>query len=402
MPAIIGSSPGGWGEGERRDVRAPRRRFIPRRLGRGPPARDADPPGPVHPQAAGERLFTAGALAVSYGSSPGGWGEARHGTERARRHRFIPRRLGRGTCTECAAQGPAVHPQAAGERRTVDALHVARDGSSPGGWGEGHSDPRRRVADRFIPRRLGRGAASGPESPTVPVHPQAAGERTVGTVTGAPAAGSSPGGWGEACGRRRRRGRGRFIPRRLGRGPTRRRPARRSAVHPQAAGERPPTWTHSWGSSGSSPGGWGEEAGRGDGLVGHRFIPRRLGRGSSVLTSGTRPAGSSPGGWGEDRSASRSSPSPRFIPRRLGRGSSCSASARATPVHPQAAGERGLDVVDRFVAFGSSPGGWGEAAERSAEVAGLRFIPRRLGRGEELLQMHGQDAVHPQAAGERI
>ena len=196
-----GSSPGGWGEGERRDVRAPRRRFIPRRLGRGmmPPLLRGN--WTVHPQAAGERANLDPGGGEGFGSSPGGWGEGPRARCRDVDGRFIPRRLGRGARRCGPSRWSPVHPQAAGERVRDMTGADSPYGSSPGGWGEGRRRRSARRPSRFIPRRLGRGSCSPAPSRRTPVHPQAAGERGSPGRLSQPYRGSSPGGWGEAHGR---------------------------------------------------------------------------------------------------------------------------------------------------------------------------------------------------------
>ena len=233
----------------------------------------------VHPQAAGERFFVAPTAIPSSGSSPDGWGEGRPGRDHRRRPRFIPRRLGRGSAGAPSVRAGAVHPQAAGERNYFDGSPHPGGGSSPGGWGEGAGRVVRGRGPRFIPRRLGRGSCGTTRRAGGTVHPQAAGERAIWPPTRAAPCGSSPGGWGEAVARgedRRRRG---FIPRRLGRGPARPTAPTSSSVHPQAAGERAPTERYCWAYHGSSPGGWGEAPVVRLRRESRRFIPRRLGRG---------------------------------------------------------------------------------------------------------------------------
>ena len=253
-----GSSPGGWGEEAPGDAAEARRRFIPRRLGRGIRAR---------------------ARVIIIGSSPGGWGEAGHALDEFAAFRFIPRRLGRGRSMPASTGTRSVHPQAAGERLHRPHRRCGNDGSSPGGWGEGtdHGRPDRGV--RFIPRRLGRGRARGPRRTRCSVHPQAAGERCASVISIAGPYGSSPGGWGEGRPRRAHPAVRRFIPRRLGRGSRRSTRRRRGSVHPQAAGERAWTSMPDTAEPGSSPGGWGEADVALHIGGARRFIPRRLGRG---------------------------------------------------------------------------------------------------------------------------
>ena len=236
--APAGSSPGGWGEVLNPGAAEAPGRFIPRRLGRGSPEPPPRSCWTVHPQAAGERGSSVFAVSRVLGSSPGGWGEGDGPTDFSDTARFIPRRLGRG-CRGGPPPSPTpVHPQAAGERVAAVSRAGASFGSSPGGWGEVQGRVFAPLLFRFIPRRLGRGSPSiTPGGPTT-VHPQAAGERWNEPLAMPAASGSSPGGWGEAFRRQRDLAVGRFIPRRLGRGArsSRRRPS--SPVHPQAAGER--------------------------------------------------------------------------------------------------------------------------------------------------------------------
>ena len=316
-------------------------RFIPRRLGRGVCESRAPYRPPVHPQATGERGSTGGAIPFCRGSSPGDWGEDAGVGPRRRGRRFIPRRLGRGgRCGGGTAPTP-VHPQATGERAVVEHLDDRLAGSSPGDWGEAGRRDQALCRPRFIPRRLGRGTWAPRRPPSSSVHPQATGERVDLPVSASAVCGSSPGDWGEAGPEVRRRARRRFIPRRLGRGSRSASTRSAIAVHPQATGERSSACRSSLAALGSSPGDWGEVAEPVRHLIPRRFIPRRLGRGPLTL-----------------------------------------ADMNAPPVHPQATGERGLDDQIAACIYGSSPGDWGEGDLGELLGVAVRFIPRRLGRGD--------------------
>src|SRR5690606_30215938 len=91
--------------------------------------------------------------------------------------------------------------------------------------------------------------------------------------------GSSPLAWGEGRGQELRPHLQRFIPTRVGRGPSVSTcPASRS-VHPHSRGERGLALAVCAAFGGSSPLAWGEGADPRGAAPGHRFIPTRVGRG---------------------------------------------------------------------------------------------------------------------------
>src|SRR5690606_39396821 len=117
------------------------------------------------------------------------------------------------------------------------------------------------------------GSAPRPTS----VHPHSRGERSRGRTASRTARGSSPLAWGEARPPPRRDGGRRFIPTRVGRGPTATRGAPPSPVHPHSRGERRRVWcSHEW-CTGSSPLAWGEGTGFGEASSRGRFVPTRVG-----------------------------------------------------------------------------------------------------------------------------
>jgi len=120
-------------------------------------APEADP-HPVHPHSRGERMSGKAFGQNDIGSSPLAWGEGLALGGGGGVPRFIPTRVGRGTCPAPVSGRSAVHPHSRGERDPADTEGGRADGSSPLAWGEA----RRRGGDgpafRFIPTRVGRGS----------------------------------------------------------------------------------------------------------------------------------------------------------------------------------------------------------------------------------------------------
>src|SRR5690606_12427452 len=131
-----------------------------------------------HPHSRGERSQRRTLMVGFFGSSPLAWGEgAAQQTRRATR-RFIPTRVGRGPRTAARPPRLSVHPHSRGERRLEAQQRGAPHGSSPLAWGEGEpaSPPGGHL--RFIPTRVGRGPSSATSPTPRPVHPHSRGERT--------------------------------------------------------------------------------------------------------------------------------------------------------------------------------------------------------------------------------
>src|SRR5690606_1221552 len=145
-----GSSPLAWGEGPVADQPRLVLRFIPTRVGRGPPRPPAAPRPPVHPHSRGERAGSAFALDNGAGSSPLAWGEGCDTAPVTHPSRFIPTRVGRGSASSAVCPRPAVHPHSRGERRDGEETLAAAFGSSPLAWGEVADTDVRGRARRFI------------------------------------------------------------------------------------------------------------------------------------------------------------------------------------------------------------------------------------------------------------
>src|SRR5690606_33983390 len=148
----------------------------------------------------------------------------------------------------------------------------------------------------------------------LPVHPHSRGEREGVARPEGGVGGSSPLAWGEVAAGERRERRSRFIPTRVGRGTTRARRGPRRADHHHSGGERTTAEGLTLAADGSSPLAWGE--------------------------------GVHDGGRGRVR---------RFIPTRVGRGPRWRRRRRPTSVHPHSRGERGVRSHEGGEAVGSSP-----------------------------------------------
>ena len=152
--------------------------------------------------------------------------------------------------------------------------------------------------------------------------------------------GTSPRVWGEVYPVVPEEIRRRYIPTRVGRGPRRNACPRAGTVHPHACGERE------------------------DGRV-FRYCY----------------FGTSPRVWGEGQRRWCLRPEGRYIPTRVGRGTSATWHPLPPPVHPHACGERSSSLLAPMGPFGTSPRVWGEALGRARQGEGVRYIPTRVGRG---------------------
>ena len=275
---------------------------------------------PVHPQSPGERPTSMNASPPSAGSSPVAWGAAPRSYRRQPARRFIPSRLGSG--------------------RSARTKPGSSTGSSPVAWGAVEEEGLERAPSRFIPSRLGSGAVPVEPAPNATVHPQSPGERTRPAGRSGQPRGSSPVAWGAASGARTRTGGPRFIPSRLGSGPSQEEMDHILTVHPQSPGERSRSSPKIARTVGSSPVAWGA------------VISRRL-----VAVTG------------------------RFIPSRLGSGSGAASTSARKSVHPQSPGERAPRRISSAADGGSSPVAWGAAGALAFAARLRRFIPSRLGSG---------------------
>ncbi len=275
-----GSSPRVWGKAGGQAGSDAGIRFIPTRVGKGPRYERSQPSWPVHPHACGERSDVNLTVIAQSGSSPRVWGKVRHRAKPRRHRRFIPTRVGKG-CTPLDPEPlTPVHPHACGERRASAMKWASSCGSSPRVWGKERRRSCRTSLPRFIPTRVGKGRGSRAPSSVCPVHPHACGERSLNADVRFSCCGSSPRVWGKETRSRSARGPPRFIPTRVGKGAARGCTPRPCAVHPHACGERVATRTVRASTVGSSPRVWGKVLVR-DGVQRvHRFIPTRVGKGS--------------------------------------------------------------------------------------------------------------------------
>ena len=111
--------------------------------------------------------------------------------------------------------------------------------------------------------------------------------------------------------------------------------------------------------------------------------------------------GSSPRGRGTPRMRERQHRSARFIPARAGNASPVGVSARRTPVHPRAGGERLRRSYKALSLSGSSPRGRGTQKTRPRFHQRGRFIPARAGNATKAGCGPMINSVHPRAGGER-
>src|SRR5690606_20893291 len=94
-------------------------------------------PATVHPHSRGERALGGCLFIIVAGSSPLAWGEAAGAAAGAAGGRFIPTRVGRGPPPTPPPARPSVHPHSRGERGGEGVRRDEALGSSPLAWGEG-------------------------------------------------------------------------------------------------------------------------------------------------------------------------------------------------------------------------------------------------------------------------
>ena len=172
--------------------------------------------------------------------------------------------------------------------------------------------------------------------------------------------GSSPRAWGTGDAGYRGPHRFRFIPTRVGNGSSRPPTPGGTAVHPHARGERDLTFRRMCENNGSSPRAWGTACIDSTYPINHRFIPTRVGNGRRC----------------PDRPAER-------------------------PVHPHARGERTWPAFTPANRIGSSPRAWGTGDRGDIGQRCRGFIPTRVGNGTRLSPTGPSRPVHPHARGER-
>ena len=172
-----GTSPRGWGEGDAGGEDVVRRRNIPTRVGRSvayapPPTRS-----PEHPHAGGEKLLRENGWTYEVGTSPRGWGEARHEKAPPPRNRNIPTRVGRSVSVFIFSFLVSEHPHAGGEKNRTPVYVLGVLGTSPRGWGEVPDSTTRLTDARNIPTRVGRRLSAVAMARTTAEHPHAGGEK---------------------------------------------------------------------------------------------------------------------------------------------------------------------------------------------------------------------------------
>ena len=153
----------------------------------------------------------------------------------------------------------------------------------------------------------------------------------------------------------------------------------------------------------------------------HRFIPTRVGNSrrhhsrsrrqtvhphprGEQLQAGERArvvGGSSPPAWGTATSALSESATARFIPTRVGNRARPYTGHSCPTVHPHPRGEQGLGRRSEGRVAGSSPPAWGTVAEDPSDLAGIRFIPTRVGNSSARATCPAVISVHPHPRGEQ-
>ncbi len=192
-------------------------------------------------------------------------------------HRFIPTRMGNTRLPSLLQGHFAVHPHTHGEHTVFPPGNPGLIGSSPHAWGTRAGDNHLPVNLRFIPTRMGNTCLSLRISSIWSVHPHTHGEHYRAGMDFNCLRGSSPHAWGTRVVAVDRRGRGRFIPTRMGNTRRRRSPRAARPVHPHTHGEhycliRSPCFAN-----GSSPHAWGTRISRSCICRYRRFIPTRMG-----------------------------------------------------------------------------------------------------------------------------
>jgi len=180
-----------------------------------------------------------------------------------------------------------------------------------------------------------------PMLPTV--HPHTHGEHLLRAADYAPGYGSSPHAWGTPHNPLMQTQPVRFIPTRMGNTSAPCMWDLTSPVHPHTHGEHLPRKYHLDGSPGSSPHAWGTH--------GESFEEEKI---------------------------------LRFIPTRMGNTYKTVDCIDYISVHPHTHGEHFVMSFFPLLKTGSSPHAWGTLDGRGDALAGLRFIPTRMGNTNDL------------------
>ena len=171
-------------------------RFIPTRVGNTLAPTVLSDVLAVHPHASGEHQFFHHPDNQCSGSSPREWGTHAHRPTFRQPWRFIPTRVGNTYTNLCLYFGNTVHPHASGEHLVTMNSTGLLFGSSPREWGTLSQRQQIRLAQRFIPTRVGNTTLSQSNSLADPVHPHASGEHSHHLEFSPSANGSSPREWG--------------------------------------------------------------------------------------------------------------------------------------------------------------------------------------------------------------
>ena len=144
------------------------------------------------------------------------WGIRIRSKKAASEFRFIPTRVGNTSFSSWASSLTSVHPHACGEYPTLYALTAGLSGSSPRVWGIPARLGFSKMAERFIPTRVGNTSRAASAARAEAVHPHACGEYVGAALGDLAERGSSPRVWGILLFPGIRWPRRRFIPTRVG------------------------------------------------------------------------------------------------------------------------------------------------------------------------------------------
>ena len=185
--------------------------------------------------------------------------------------------MGNAGLNALLSNNASVHPRMRGERWQPRVNTFRHSGSSPHAWGTLKYRFDRSCRDRFIPACVGNAKGIFRPGNNRAVHPRMRGERLLGAVHRARAAGSSPHAWGTPWPPRVLLDGRRFIPACVGNAISSAAPRSSKTVHPRMRGERAIFACFGGRYSGSSPHAWGTPRARDWQLIGRRFIPACVG-----------------------------------------------------------------------------------------------------------------------------
>ena len=138
----------------------------------------------------------------------------------------------------------------------------------------------------------------------------------------------------------------------------------------------------------------------GNGGIGLTVHPHACGEMRTPPPAKSKKFGSSPRVWGNAYHLRRTIAGLRFIPTRVGKWVGMATCSTSLPVHPHACGEMVDSKPCRVRIIGSSPRVWGNVPCISPITPAMRFIPTRVGKWLVLNVPPGPVAVHPHACGE--